>query len=95
MFARVTTSGVAPERAEESKRFVEQAMAAMKGLKGFRGFYHLDDFEAGKGMAISLWETEEDARAVGAALARLHTSLTQDLGAVVPQTKYFEVTAQT
>ena len=62
MFARVTTAYVSINKADEAIEIIqENIIPAAKSQKGFRGLYGLSDRKTGKGITISLWDTEEDA----------------------------------
>lgn len=64
MFARVTTAYVSISRIDETIEIVqENIIPAAKSQKGFRGLYRLSDRKTGRGITISLWDTEEDALA--------------------------------
>src|SRR5438132_4903463 len=68
MFARVIRVQATPEQGESLNRvFREQGIPIVRQAKGFKGQSLLADRKAGKGMSISLWETEADAEAFGAA----------------------------
>jgi len=62
MFARVTTAYVKIEKLDEVIGIMQESVVpACKSQNGFRGIYGLTDSKTGKGLTISLWETEEDA----------------------------------
>ena len=62
MFARLTTVQVNVENIDEViKIFDEKVVPAAKSQNGYRGAYLLTDRKTGKGIAISLWDSEEDA----------------------------------
>jgi heme-degrading monooxygenase HmoA len=63
MFARVTRTSVAPERAEEAIRFFRAAGERIATAKGIKHAYLLTDRERGVGMTITFWERHEDAEA--------------------------------
>lgn len=66
MYARVNTRQIPPEKMDEAIRmYQEKSLPERKTHKGFVGAYVLTDRSAGKILAISLWETEADARASG------------------------------
>ena len=65
MFARVTTAYISINKIDDTISIVqENIIPAAKSQKGFRGFYGLSDRKTGKGITISLWDTEEDAPVV-------------------------------
>jgi len=64
MFARLTTVQVRIDKIDETiKVFEEGIVPAAKSQKGFCGAYLLTDRKTGKGIAISLWDSEADALA--------------------------------
>ena len=64
MYARVTTTRIQPGKIEEALGIARDSIApAAKKQRGFEGFLLLTDPQTGKGIAITLWETEEDLKA--------------------------------
>ena len=62
MFARVTTVQVNIDKLDEATKIYEESVIpAAKSQKGFRGAYLLTDRKTGKGISMTLWESEEDA----------------------------------
>ena len=62
MFARLTIVQVNIDKLDETtKLYKESVVPAAKSQKGYRGIYMLTDNKTGKGISISLCETEEDA----------------------------------
>ena len=62
MFARLTTAQVDINRIDEVIKFFEEnVVPATKAQEGYRGIYLLTDRKRGKGISLSLWESEEDA----------------------------------
>jgi heme-degrading monooxygenase HmoA len=100
MFARVIRIQATPEQVEPVIRlFREQGVPIVRQAKGFKGQSLLADRKAGKGMSISLWETEADAEAFGAATPQqpahqLRTQAAQTLGLPALQAETYEVAAQ-
>ncbi len=65
MYARVITSQLQPGKTDESVRiFNESATPLLKERSGFKGAYVLGDPNTGRGITITLWETEADASAM-------------------------------
>ena len=69
MYARLSRfAGLPPERVEETLRqYEEQFLPAMEKMSGFQGVVVGVDRAAGKGAAITFWETEDDMKASDAA----------------------------
>lgn len=66
MFARVTTSQVNPDQADEATNIVRDSIVpAARQQKGFAGYIVLGDRGKGKAITISLWETQADREASG------------------------------
>jgi len=64
MFARTVVMQGRPETIDEAKRiFSESVIPAAKQQKGFKGLLYLTDPVTGKGMSVTLWETEADMKA--------------------------------
>ncbi len=64
MFARVTTLQVRPGKIDALVRVYEKTiLPAAVAERGFRGTYLLTDHGSGKCVAVTFWETEEDALA--------------------------------
>jgi hypothetical protein len=64
MFARVTTVYIRPEMVDKAvKIFEDSIVPAAKKQKGFHSIQWLIDRESGKAIAISIWDTEQDAKA--------------------------------
>ena len=62
MFARLTIVQVQMDKIDESiKIFGEGVVPAATSQKGSRGIYMLTDRKTGKGVALSFWDSEEDA----------------------------------
>jgi heme-degrading monooxygenase HmoA len=62
MFARLTIVQVKIDKLDETiKIFEDSVVPAANSQKGSRGAYLLTDRKTGKGISISLWDSEEDA----------------------------------
>lgn len=62
MFARVTTAYLSIDKADEAIRVMQEGiMPAAKTQNGFVQFIGLSDRKTGKGVIITLWDSEEDA----------------------------------
>ena len=62
MFARLTIVQVKSDKLDETIKVCEEnVIPAAKSQKGFRGAYLLTDRKTGKGVFISLWDSEDDA----------------------------------
>ncbi len=64
MYARLTVMQGQPGVAEQAaKIFAESVIPAAKSQRGFKAAYFLTDPNSGKGVSLTLWETEEDLKA--------------------------------
>lgn len=64
MHARTTVMQGRPETMDEAaKIFSGSVIPAARQQKGFKGALFLTDPATGKGMSVTLWETEEDLKA--------------------------------
>lgn len=62
MFARLTMFRVKVDTIDEGvKRYQESVIPAAKSQKGYRGMYFMVDRNTGKGVSMSLWNSEKDA----------------------------------
>ena len=62
MFARLTIVQVKIDKLDETvKIFEEGVIPAAKSQKGYREGYLLTDRKTGKGISITLWDSEKDA----------------------------------
>jgi heme-degrading monooxygenase HmoA len=97
MYARVTTAPASPEQADAGIRaFREQGIPAFQRQPGFKGAFLLGDRPNGKAIAVSLWETEENAGAVTQAVADVAAQVTRDLKlAEPPKAEIYEVVFET
>jgi hypothetical protein len=60
------------ERIEANRRYIEQSLdAPPEGLEAAKGVWMLVDREAGRGLGITLFETEEDLRKGDEALNKM------------------------
>ena len=63
MYARVTNIRFPPEMKAEVRSVAQGLAPILKQRRGFEGLQVLTDPNAGKGIIVSLWETEADAKA--------------------------------
>jgi len=62
MFARITTVQIKSNTLDETEKiYRESVIPAAKSQKGYQGTYLLADRKTGKGVAFTLWDSEEDA----------------------------------
>ncbi len=64
MFARLTIVQMKEGKVGEAINiYKDNVVPASKSQKGYKGSYLLTDSDTGKGMSITIWDTEEDAAA--------------------------------
>jgi heme-degrading monooxygenase HmoA len=62
MFARLTTFQIKVDKMDETIRVYEESVVpAARSQNGYRGNYLLTDRKTGKGIAVTLWDSEQDA----------------------------------
>ena len=97
MYARVVTAQFKPGTFDEAvDLFRDSAMPEIKQQQGFKGALLLSDPNTGKGITITLWETEADAQASGVGSAHLQAQFAKvaSLVAAAPVTETYEVALQ-
>ena len=71
MYARVINSQLLPGKVDDSVSIWRDKVAPnIKQAQGFKGAYLFGDRQTGKGVTITLWETEDDANAMNAGLSQ-------------------------
>ena len=96
MHARVTITQTKPADLQKAISISrDQIVPIAKNQKGFRGYLLLSDPERGKGITVTLWESEEDMIAneesnyYDGALDKV-----RELLSAVPVTEHYEVVVQ-
>src|SRR5262245_45100815 len=94
MHARITPVRFDPARVEEVVRFTEERVIPVaRRLPGFRHYLATGDRAAGRGYAITLWDTADQAEAFRSALGELVAQL-QALGVQLEAAEVLEVLVQ-
>ncbi len=92
MFARVSTFQGSPERVDEGIKIAEeQALPAAKALEGFKGMLMLVDRDAGKSIAVTLWESEEAMNASVEAANKIRGDVASAAGEQIVSVEQYEV----
>ncbi len=95
MYARVTFAPFLPDKMDDAVRlFRDSYLPNAAQQKGNQGGYLLLDRSTGKGIAISLWETEADMAAAEATSHRQALAMFKDFVAAPPVTENYEVSAR-
>ena len=63
MYARATTLRVSPEHVQQGVVHYQAGIPSFREIAGNRGAFLLVDRSAGKGIAVTLWESEDAMRA--------------------------------
>ncbi len=91
MFARVTTTKGQAKKDDVVRVIRERVIPGAEGMQGFKGAYWLLDEKRGKGIAVSLWDSEEALRASAEPVGQLRSQSTDELGLEVESVDSFEV----
>ena len=94
MQARVSTYGGTPEQAEEGTRNFEGLTEALRSLDGFEGAYLLVDRGTGKTLSITLWASEDAARASAEKAKEMRSQAAGGAGMSVDSVEDYEVAVQ-
>lgn len=96
MHARVTHSKADLARAEEGIRMVkEKAVPSSKKQAGFKGGYWMFDRKTGKGIAATLWESEQAMQSSDAAAKQLADQVAAGTSSLqILNVEHYEVVAQ-
>ena len=97
MHARVIIAQYHPGKADEGMQmYHESVLPVARQQRGFKGAMALLDRSTGKGLSITLWETEADAQASGASSPYLQEQLAKvvSLFVAAPVVETYEVTDQ-
>ncbi len=94
MYVRVINSQLVSGKTDDALSIWRDKVApSLKQAKGFKGAYLVGDRKTGKGVTITLWETQADADAMNAALAQT-LALFDGLFAAQPSLETYEVLLQ-
>ena len=94
MYARVTVVQGSPDKIEQGiDSFNGSVLPAVKGVEGYRAAFLLVDRATGKGMGVTLWETESARDAGAEAVEAARAATIKAMGGTVPPVENFEVVA--
>ena len=94
MFARVTVVQGSPDKVEQGiESFNGAVLPAVKGVDGYRAAFLLVDRTTGKGMGITLWESEDARRRGAEAVDEARAATIKAMGGTVPPVDEYEVVA--
>jgi heme-degrading monooxygenase HmoA len=93
--AVVTMQGTAEQLDAIRQLYRERVLPALQAKPGFRQSFMLQDRSSGKGLGITLWESEQAARTAVEAMAEQRREGGQAMGQSDPlQGEFFEVVEQ-
>ena len=94
MYARVTSAELTPENVETFVSMIrDQVIPRVQGMPGFKGGYWLVDRSTGKGLGVTLFESEEALDATEDQATRLRDEVSRGSGLPVPSFRRYEVVA--
>ena len=94
MYARVTVVQGSPDQIEQGIDAINSGvLPAVKGVAGYKGAMLLVDRTSGKGMGISLWESEDARRRGAEAVDEARAATIKAMGGTVPPVDEYEVVA--
>jgi len=91
MFARVTTTKGQVTKQEAARVVRDRVLPGAKAIPGFKGGLWLIDEKGGKGLTITLFESEETLRASAEAAEGLRKGAVGELGVSVASVESYEV----
>ena len=93
MHARVSTIQGSSDQIDEGiERVRDTTLPAVKEIDGFKGIFSLVDRQTGKGLTVTLWESEETLHASEEEANRLRKEAAGNLGATgEPTVERYEV----
>jgi heme-degrading monooxygenase HmoA len=94
VFARVTIVQGSPEKIEQGvEGFNSQVLPAAKGVDGYKAAFLLVDRNSGKGIGITMWDSEDARRRGAEAVDTARAATIEAMGGTVPPVEEFEVVA--
>lgn len=96
MYARATTSQILPDKVDKAIAIYRDSVTpAAKQQKGFKGIWMLTNRKTGKGISITLWETEADMTAgESSGFYQQQVAKFKDVFGAPPVREQYEVTVQ-
>jgi hypothetical protein len=93
VYARVSTIQGSTDQLEEGISTIrDEILPSIKQIGGFQGIISIADRSSGKGVTLTLWDTEEDLRESEDQANRLRSQAAEKLGATqAPQVDRYEV----
>ena len=94
MYARVTVVQGSPEKIDQGiEAFNDGVLPAAKSVDGYKAAFLLVDRQTGKGMGVTLWDSEEARRRGAQAVDEARAAAIKAMGGSIPPVEEFEVVA--
>ena len=94
MYARVTVVEASPDKIEQGiESFKSAVLPAAQSVAGYKAAFLLANRQTGKGIGITLWESEDARRRGGEAVDEARAATIRAMGGSVPPVEEFEVVA--
>ena len=94
VYARVTIVQGSPEKIDQGiDSFNTQVLPAAKAVAGYKAAFLLADRQTGKGIGITIWESEDARRRGGEAVDAARAATIEAMGGTVPPVEELEVVA--
>lgn len=94
MQARVSTYAGTPEQTKEAIQNFEGLTDALRSLDGFEGAYLLVDRGTGKALSVTLWTSEDAARASAEKAKQMRSQAAGGAGMSIESVEGYEVAVQ-
>ena len=91
MHARATTLRGQPDRVDEAIHQYEAALTMFREIPGNRGAFLLIDRTAGKGIGVTLWESEQAVEASRERADELRQQAAEQAGGEIASVEEYEV----
>jgi heme-degrading monooxygenase HmoA len=91
MYARATTLRVSPEHVQDGIVHYQAGIPSFREVAGNRGAFLLVDWSSGKGIGVTLWESEEAMRASRQRVDELRQQPAQESRGEVASVDEYEV----
>ena len=94
MYARVTVVQGSPDKIERGiETFNREVLPTVKAVAGYKAAFLLADRKSGKGIGITLWESDEARQQGGRVVDQARAATITAMGGNVPPVEEFDVVA--
>jgi heme-degrading monooxygenase HmoA len=91
MYARASTVQGPPDRVDEAVRGYEEALSTFRDIDGNRGAFLLIDRSSGRGIGVTLWDSEDAMRNSRQRADELRQQAAASVGATIQSVDEYEV----